>query len=366
MLRALAFMIVNVFVAVMSSMNPYSEDPFCVGRLINEGTRGRRFELSENCDLEPLAKPYKNFPPSLYIIGAQKAGTTATVWFLRTYTDLETGRTKELRFLKFRPDYFKFSGTPEEKWKEYEALVSNAKGPTIDGSPALHIWGGLFVENMKYVTNVSLHSFPKAVFILRDPLVRLYSHYNMRIKHANDNTTRVYKERIPSFMELIRPDIWSFRECGIDMYLGDSNFNPRDLYNENLMWCFHDDKFHNLDFYLAKGMYSWQLEMLRRSANPNRIMVVCYDDFHAWNLGFFEKLTEFIGVDINTAIGKGGMLVPSHKRRLECPSEYRKNHSLTEISDLLEKKLHEFYKQWNNVLREDFGIDCGWRRELTC
>lgn len=203
------------------------------------------------------------------------------------------------------------------------------------------------------------------MFILRDPLVRLYSNYNMRIKHASLASSRVYNKKIPSFWDIIKPDIVALRECGMEINVGDTNFNPRDIYNENVMWCFHDDKFKIQGYHFAKGMYSWQLEMLRRSANPNRIMVVCYDDFHAENIGFVEMVAKFLGLDTNE-IGKARKLLPSHKTEVECPTEYRKNHSLVEITDYFEEWLHAYYEKWNNVLREDFGIDCGWRRKLPC
>jgi len=364
MFYLLAFIALNILVA--RSRNPYLQDPFCYGRLVEWGSEGRRFELSANCDLEPLAKPFKSFPPSVFIIGAQKAGTSAVVKLLRWNTVLETGLQKEIRYLSVRTDYFKSAGTQNQMKKNYEVLMSNSSGPTIDGSPGYHIWGGIFVANLKYATGLNMHSFPKMVFVLRDPLTRLYSHYNMRVRQSTLKWHKLYKKKVPSFEELIYSDLAMLRYCGIDVNLTDPNFDPRTLYKKRLMWCFHNPKIPKKDFFLVKGMYSWQLEMLRRSANPNRIIVTCFDDLVAENKGFLKMLTKFIGLDTIRTRKSKRFILPSHKRIAECPMNYRKYHNLLEVTPLLEKKLHIFYNVWNKVLQEDFGIDCGWRRELTC
>jgi len=368
MLYSCFVIILYALITVQSGTNPFSGDPFCVGRLVNLGEQVRRFELSENCDLKPLAKPYKNFPPSFFVPGVQKAGTSATAKILQRHTILRW-RIKEPRFLNDRPDYFKSSGTPGEKWKQYESYMAGIDGPTIDGSPGYVARGDFFIENFKYITNVSLHNFPKMVIILRDPLVRVYSHYKMRLGIATNPDMVLYNKKVPSFVEFIEDDLEKLRKCGVDINLDDPNFNPRKLYSKSVMWCFYNPNFDHLDYYLVKGMYSWQLEMLRQSANSNRILVTCFNDMNAWNEGYLEMLAKFIGVDFTSSKMKASgdfIPIPSHKRAAECPMNYRKNHSLSEVSPLLEKKLQEFYEKWNAVLRKDFGIDCGWRRKLTC
>jgi len=363
MFYPLGFIILNALSEIMTNTNPYIEDPFCVGRLVEGDDGDRRFELTDNCDLEPLARPYESFPPSVYVIGGQKAGTSAVTFLLEKNTELQTGYQKEIRFLKFRPDYFKFSGSPQQKYREYEALMANATGPTIDGSPSLHVWGGFFAQNLQYLTNVSLASFPKASFIMRDPLVRLYSHYKMRVSQATVVGGRVYQKRVPTLKEFIKADFKNFRRCGVNITWYDSNFDPRMFYKEDLMSCFHDPDLQHWDFYLAKGMYAWQLWNLKKSVNPNRLLLGCYADLTAWNEGYLKMLTKFIGVDINKE--KSGHFLPIQNRSVECPMAYRKRKEV-EIDPVLERKLHTFYQKFNDVLREDFGIDCGWTRQLVC
>lgn len=121
--------------------------------------------------------------------------------------------------------------------------MADATGPTIDGSPSLHVWGGFFAENLRYITNVSLDSFPKASFIMRDPLVRLYSHYKMRVTQANVVGGRVYQKRVPTLKEFIKTDFDNFRKCGVNIsWYGwyDTKFDPRIFYKEDIMSCFHD------------------------------------------------------------------------------------------------------------------------------
>jgi len=130
------------------------------------------------------------------------------------------------------------------------------------------------------------------------------------------------------------------------------------------MACFHDPDLKHWDFYLAKGMYAWQLWNLKKSVNPNRVLIGCFGDINAWNEGYLKMLTDFIGLDI-VKNEKSGHFMPSRERSVECPMAYRKKYNIS-IKPLFETKLHIFYQKLNIVLQEDFGIDCGWDTRLKC
>jgi len=346
----------------LANTNPYISDPYCFMRLLRQSNY-RDFALSGSCDLEPLAKPYVNFPPSFFIIGVQKGGTTALTRILRLNTVLDTGYRKEISLLKGRPDYFKKKCPHTTCYDSYKSKMSSSSGPSIDASPGYSVFGGFFIENLMHATGVTIRNMPKMVFILRNPVTRIYSHYAMLIRWSISEMDRHYKGnmKVPSLEEYIKDDLDWLGKCGLDVKLDDPNLNPRIFYSDYLMRCLFDPKLKRSPWLLIKGMYGWQLEMLRRSANPNRILVACFDDFNANNYGFVNAVANFIGVNVT---GSKAML----KRiawETECPRLYREKHNLN-VSLMLEKKLHSFYLKWTEVLREDFGISCGWRRSLNC
>lgn len=356
------FNLLCVFYIVRAIQNPYGNDPFCFGKLIGKSIESRSFNSSDNCDMEPLAKPYKSFPPALYVIGAQKGGTSALTWLLQQNTVLDVGVRKEIRFLSFRPDYFQRMHSQDISYLEYGSLFSNSSGPTIDGSPGYHAYGGFFCQNLMFTLGVTRSEIPKMIFILRDPLSRLYSHWNMRHRWSSKKTHRLYNTKVPSLKMLIEGDLKKLSVCGLDLDLNDPNFNPRIFYNQMLMWCFHNfEVHHRTDMYLIKGLYAWQLEMIRRKANPNRVMVTCYDDFKADNQGFVSMVSKFVGL----RVFKKGVYEPSRKSSIECPREYLKFKNL-DVTPEYQQTLHKFFQKWNTVLVQDFGIDCGWKTNLDC
>jgi len=330
--------------------------------LVWETREYRSFEISNSCDMEELSKPYQNYPPSLFIIGAQRAGTTALARLIENSTVLNIGFQQETRFLSFRSDYFKIMHNQHVSKMEYYSLLSKSSGPTIDGSSEYHAFGRFFIDNLKYTANMSIDVLPKMVFILRNPLSRLYSQYKMRRRWSSELGHRLHAPVIATLESLIEEDLAKLRSCGWDIGLDDPNLDPRVVYEKpNLFWCFHEFVNKERDMYLQKGLYSWQLWMMRATGNPHRIMLTCFQDFRAWNKGFVNMIAEFVGVGVDNS----QLWLESTRRRSDCPMLYNKMNDL-QVRPMFERKLHRFFFKWNNVLLEDFGIDCGWRRMLVC
>lgn len=362
MVLPLSLITIQIVVGMMNMTNfvSKSKSPFCLGRLIGGPGEKRKFKLFGMCDMRPLPEPWKKFPPSMYIIGVQKSGTSSAERMLRKNTELDIGLKKEINFLNYHPEVFKARGSPRTMYEEYKNLMSSSLGPSLDASPRYSVWGNLFIENLIYTTNLSQNNLPKALLLLRNPLTRLYSHYNMKKKHQTDKNHPNYGKVVPKLAALIRPDLVDLNGCGIDISITDPNFHPRMLYNNSLMGCFHHPSIFRRDNLLAQGMYSWHLEMIRRSAKPSRVIIVCFRDLNADNEGFLRMIANFIGVHVDIK----GRFQESIEIS-DCPTAYRKSHKL-DISPKLEVMLKQFYRTWNEVLRRDFKIDCGWDREMDC
>jgi len=236
--------------------NVFNDDPFCFGRLIGQSLTQRSFQFSVGCDLEPIDRPYKIFPPSLLLIGAQKAGTTALTWLFRENTEMDIGYKKEIKFLSYRPDFFRLMHSQNLSYLEYQSLFVNATGPTVDGSPGYHAFGGFICQNLMYTLDVGFFRIPKMAFILRDPLSRLYSHYKMRKRWSTLVGHRLYTTTVPSLESLIEDELKKLSRCGLDINLRDPKFDPHVFYGGMQMWCYHEFVIERTDMYLVKGLYA--------------------------------------------------------------------------------------------------------------
>jgi len=367
-MRYLPRFYVFLIVFLVLAENPFRADPYCILRLFGDNVNQRRFFFTDTCDMEPLAKPYKNFPPSLYLMGTQKGGTTALWHMIEFNTVIKTGGyRKESNFLAYRHEHFKrkYKYSKESAYLWYSNTMSSVEGhPTMDASPGYSKYASFFIQNLKYTTDFKLEEMPKMLYILRNPLIRAYSHFNMRLRWMSGIGPKDYIG-LPKEITLaaaLERDMFKLRSCGMDVFLNDTEIDPRKFYNQDLLSCFHHH--HNNrrpTTILFQGMYSWHLESIRHLGNPNRIVVACFRDLEADNYGFLRATANFVGVPIEG----NRKCEPSHERREDCPMAYRKRTNLT-VDPKVEAMLLRFYNKWNEVLKEDFGIDCGWNSKLIC
>jgi len=339
------------------------EHQYCLLKRFQDNRGQKKFIFLSDCDMTALAKPYRNFPPSFFIIGVQKGGTTMWWRQLKFNTVLAANYVKEAYFLLSRPADFKSKyQTKEFAFGNYSNEMSSLEGPSMDGSAGYSRYGGLFIENLKWTIDFKFEEMPKMVFILRNPLIRLYSAWKMRLRWMNREG--IIPPNLPQFpskttlQELLEFEMNKIRSCGLNVYLNDTEFDPRAFYSRELLLCFHDTLRSTL---LMQGMYSWHLEDILRVGNPSRILVACFQDYQADGPGFLSAVAKFVGVTV-----EGQRKVsPGHEIE-DCPKAYRKRQGDLGISPEYEAMLHSFYKKWNEVLIEDFGIDCGWNLNLTC
>jgi len=227
---------------------------YCTVTLTKENEEQRHFEF-KGCDLSLLDKPYENFPPSLFIIGAHRTWTTVLAQWLILNTELEIGISREPKFLSFRPDFFKRTHIQEFAYRQYEAFFKNASGPTIDATPIYYAFGNFIITNLRYTLSESVQYMPKMVFILRNPLSRLYSQYQARKILSRTKGNDLYKTKVPSLESLIEFDLKTLRDCGMDVKLDDPYFDPRD-WSDDLLYCFTEFSMPLSEMYLVKGLYA--------------------------------------------------------------------------------------------------------------
>ena len=134
--------------------------------------------MSEPKNHENLAKP-TGFPPKVFMIGAQKAGTTQLSALLAQHQDICLSEPKE-------PDYFTRNYDKGEEW--YKGLFADLNKVLIDAStsytscplPELYQQDSLDADNpLVGVPERIFKMSPEAklIYIVRNPVKRLYSGY---------------------------------------------------------------------------------------------------------------------------------------------------------------------------------------------
>ena len=113
-----------------------------------------------------------NFPPAVYIIGAQKAGTTTLAYLLDQHPAIVLSNPKEPHF---------FSSQWERGWVWYRSCFAKEPGILIDASTSytmapLDEKTGLADDTIpRRVYGHAPHA--KFIYIMRDPVDRLFSAY---------------------------------------------------------------------------------------------------------------------------------------------------------------------------------------------
>ncbi len=138
-----------------------------------------------------------SFPPEVYLIGAQKAGTTTLAYLLSQHPNICIAKTKE-------PHYFTSNSSKSLAWYQKQFL-NHENTICIDASTS-YSFAPLSVENSQY-NNQQFQNIPqkiysinpnaKFIYLLRDPIDRTYSGY-----WHSFNTGREHR----SFGEAIRND----------------------------------------------------------------------------------------------------------------------------------------------------------------
>lgn len=137
------------------------------------------------------------FPPEVFLIGAQKAGTTTLAYLLSQHPNICVAKTKE-------PHYFTGNSSKSLAWYQ-EQFLNHENTICIDASTS-YSFAPLSLDN-SYRAKKSFHNIPqrihslnpnaKFIYLLRDPIERTYSGY-----WHSFNTGREHR----SFGEAIRND----------------------------------------------------------------------------------------------------------------------------------------------------------------
>jgi hypothetical protein len=179
--------------------------------------------------------------PNLLVIGAQKAGTTSLHAYLDRHPEVDMARGKELDF--FLPDRTWGNGVDWYASQFGDAPVRGESSPNYTAWP---LWEDVPARAAATVPDARL------VYIVRDPLERIESHYLQR--------RELEGERRP-----------------IDEALGDL-----------------DDP-HNT--YVARSRYATQIERWLEHFGRDRLLVIAQEDLRDRRAGTMAEVFAFVGLE---------------------------------------------------------------------
>lgn len=185
------------------------------------------------------------------VIGAQKAGTTALDFYLRSHPQIQMSKKKEVHFFD-NDDLFEGS---KDNYKFYHQFFDFSIKNKIRGeiTPSYMYWEPSVERIKAYNPNIKLIS------ILRNPVERAFSHYNMEI-HRN------FEDR-------------SFKIC-----IQEEKKNNFDVQNK-------------IKSYVSRGFYSRQIERVYRYFDKENILFIKYEDFLNNQYEELKKIFTFLGIE---------------------------------------------------------------------
>jgi len=201
-----------------------------------------------------LFKKKKERKIDFIIAGTQKGGTTALDYYLRKHPEVGMGIKKELHFFDNEAN-FQNSST---NYAEYNGAFNFGLNKKIYGeaTPIYMYWEPCCERIKKYNPDIKL------IFILRNPITRAFSHWNMAFdlnaeKESFLVAIKNEKERIKSSLPL-----------------------------QNRMISYQD-----------RGYYSKQVKRFKEHFREDQLMFIKYEDFKNNQEVVLNKIFEFIDVD---------------------------------------------------------------------
>ena len=188
------------------------------------------------------------------VVGAQKAGTTALDSYLRLNPQICMATKKEVHF--FDNDTFFANGNPD--YRTYHSYFNPSPSHKLLGevTPAYMYW----LTSPRRIWEYNLEI--KLIAVLRNPIDRAYSQWNMQIHRKRD--TRTFWEAIHSEPEKIRET----------------------LPLQNRPYA-----------YIDRGFYSEQIRRLKLYFPEDQILIIRYEELLEAPHTCLNNIWSFLGVD---------------------------------------------------------------------
>jgi hypothetical protein len=266
---------------------------------------------------------------SLFIVGAQKSGTSALNNYLTKHPEVRCGNKKEINFFNHLEKYIE-----GKNWyhKQFESpVILKNKSLFIDATPQ-------YLSDLDTAEKIYSYN-PNALIIilLREPVSRAFSAWNMYRQFSNLNK---YKKENVIKTHISNSEKDKFRMLiNYEPFLSFSEFVDKELVNNEIF-----------DFYpniIKRGVYVEQVKPYIDLFGIENVLIYESEYFKKNKLKVtnevLDKLSlEHLKIDIST-------LKPVHSRKYE-----------SSIDNNVKEKLSEFYKPYNDKLFELIDQKFDW------
>jgi len=241
------------------------------------------------------------------IAGTQKGGTTALDYYLRKHPDIGMGSNKELHFFDNESNFTEST----TNYSKYDNCFNFEDNKTIYGevTPIYMYWKPSCKRIWEYNPNIKL------IFILRNPITRAFSNWNMEYDRGGD------KE---SFSYAIKNETLRIKEA-----------LPLQ---------------HRVYSYIDRGHYSKQIKRFREYFNEKQLMFIKYEEFKNNQESVLNEIFRFLEVD-PTNYSFEYQTIHKRKKHTEMSKEeinYLLNTFKNEIPKV-EKMLNWDCSDWKNL-----------------
>ncbi len=247
--------------------------------------------------------------PDYLIIGAKRAGTSSLYTYLRRNPHVGKAKTKEIH-------YFDFNYHVGIAWYRFHfptrftkaSAERRLRGPFLTGEASPYYLFHPLVPGRVRETLPNV----KLIALLRDPVTRAYSHYQLQRRYGNEQLS--FEEALEREAERI--------EGQAERSLAHRNFS-----------------------YLARGVYVDQLERWFAHFPREQMLVLRSEDLFEQPASVEKAACEFLGI-------------PPRRH-----AAYRRYNAATypELAPSTRAFLREYYREPNRRLYEYLGRDFGWQ-----
>jgi hypothetical protein len=262
--------------------------------------------------------------PTVFIVGAQKAGTSALFSYLACHPDFYRPRRKELSFFDQEINFQK-----GEKWYHIffpSQVGKEASALSLDATPEYMYYPQAMQRIRRYCSNA------KIVILLRNPVERAYSAWNM-YRNLSERGSMLDTKR------------WDYVDA-TNRLLSEKPF--RDFQSVVVNEIANISSEIPEPGIVRRGIYVTQIERVYESFPKEQVLIIESTELRTETEKTVERVGSFIGLpsiswDVNTVKG-------THK------GSYQSKAIPSEASRLL----NEFYAPHNEKLFNLLGRDFDW------
>jgi hypothetical protein len=275
--------------------------------------------------------PFPSLPnnaPAFMIIGAQKAGTTALYSFLSQHPGILATKPKEIHFFNCENRY-------SQGLEFYHAHfpLTETKQMTFDASPG-YLSNPLAAKRI-YTYNPHI----KIIIILRDPVKRAFSAWNMYKGRYLRNENWFFNDWIPfcspkyiEFKQRAKASIFNFEQYVLEEIEAQKKIGA-----------------YNLEAaILSHGFYAEQIERFYTYFPRKNILILENSELKSNTIGNLKKVEKFLGLQ-------------SHDwSTSDLSPVFEGDYNHVTIEECISSFLSQYYRPHNQKLYKLLGKDYAW------